>query len=281
MPKRSSLCLFAAASLVVPTAHAAVVVSDDFGGTALNPAAWDTGSINVNDGGAFDSVDDGLLGFTTAGSTTGLQPRINVSSTTTLAASSDWTMSVTVALDDLSELGSFGAGDGVAMTVQISNLNDNNDRLEVNFAAINFGSPGYAVRFAEKLDGTDVNAPIIPLPGSTATSATIVVSYDSTTQLATAAYSIDGGALAGFGFEADLSGWTTGAGDLFSYKIEGSAGNFGGGGGVVGDLDLAAGEAGFDNFTIEDTATALPVPEPSVPVLGGLAALLLLRQRRR
>lgn len=280
MNSRSSLTLLAVSLSTLSASQVAVIVSDDFSGTALNATNWDTGSTNINDGGAFDSVDDGLLGYTTGGSATGLQPRINVTSTTTLAQSSDWTMSVTISLADLADLGTFGAGDGVAMTVQISNINDNTDRLEVNFAAINFGSPGYAVRFAERLDDTNGNEPIIPIAGTTATSATILVSYNSTTQLATAAYSIDGGALNGFGFEADLSGWTTGAGDMFSYKVEGSAGNFATSGGVVGDLDVTTGEAGFDSFTLEDTATALPVPEPSVTLIGGLSALLLFRRRR-
>ncbi|MBK1826841.1 hypothetical protein [Haloferula rosea] len=271
---------------------AAVVFEDDFSSGAIDGTKWDLGSLSEEDSGSFETTADGALGFVTAGSVTGVRPIARLQAISTLPQTSDWTLTVTMNIGDLSDLSSgFGDGDGAALTVQIASAYDNGDRLEVNLAAINFGGATQAVRSADRLDpgapggedsGGNINDPIVPVGDGTASTATIILSYDATTQKTNSAYRFNGGPLTTFGFESDLSEWTTGVGDLFVFKIEGSAGNFGGGGGLVGPVDLDEGELAFDNVRLEDTATALPaVPEPSVTLLGALGVLGLIRRRVR
>jgi len=275
----------------VPAAQAAVVFEDDFSSGAIDGTKWDLPSLNESGSGSFETTVDGTLGLVTPGEVTGVRPSARIDALTTLPQSSDWTLTVTMNIADLSNLSpGFAGGDGAALTVQIASAFDHNDRLELNFAAINFGSPSLAVRSADRLEpdddpgsGGNINEPIILVGDGSAATATIILSYDATTQTSNSAYQIDGGALTSFGFESDLSEWTTGAGDLFTFKIEGTAGNFGGGDApLTGPLDLAAGEMAFDNIRLEDTATVLPpaVPEPSLTLLSGLGALMLLRRRR-
>lgn len=278
------LLLPALLSCVPAVLSAAVVFEDDFSTGALDPLVWDSGSLFQADSGTFETTADGTLGLVTPGSVTGVRPTSRVTALSTLPQASDWTLTVTMNIADISAISpALAAGDGVALTVQIRSRFQNNDRLEVNFAAINFGSPTYAVRSADRTDATgNINEPIFPQGDGTASTATIIVSYDAGTQTSNSAYSFNGGPLTTFGFESDLSGWTTGAGDLFEFQIEGLAGNFGGGSApLAGSVDLADGELAFDSIQLTDEVTILPpVPEPAVTLLGGLGLLAFLRRRR-
>lgn len=281
----ASFLPFALPVLACGALPAAVVFEDDFSSGALDPGVWDTGTLFEDGSGTFETSADGTLGLVTPGSVTAARPTARVKALSTLPQSSDWTLSVTMNIADLAALStSWAGGDGAALTVQIRSRFESNDRLEVNFAAINFGSPGYAVRSADRTEATgNINEPILPQGGSTASTATIIVSYNATTQKANSAYQFNGGPLTTFGFESDLSGWTTGVGDLFEFQIEGLAGNFAGSEApLAGSMDLTDGELAFDNIQVTDEVTVLPaVPEPGTSLLGSLALLAFLRRRRR
>ncbi len=272
------------ALLISQSCFGASIFSDDFDSGALDAAVWDTGTIDESGSGSFETTADGTLGLVTPGSVTGVRPMAGVQALTTVARGSSWTLSVTMNLADLADLSSdFAGGDGVAMTVQVSNALESNDRLELNFAAINFGSPGYAVRSAERSETNGSgNEPIIPISGSTASTATLILTYDGLTEMASSAYQVNGGPLTRFGFDSDLSSWAAGMGDDFTFSIEGSSGNFSGGSAPLdGSMDLSNGEAAFDSISLTDEHTTLPdaVPEPSAGLLASLAMAAAFRRR--
>ena len=272
-------------ALACPISSGATLFSDNFDSGSIDAAVWDIGSLSESGSGTFETVADGTLGIVTPGSVAGVRPSTRVTALTTVARGNDWTLSVTMNLAALAELSSdFAAGDGVALTVQVKNGIQSGDRLEVNFAAINFGTPGFAVRSADRLEGTgNINEPIIPISGSAASTATIILTYNGTTQTTSSAYQVNGGPLTRFGFDSDLSGWTSGAGDDFVFAIEALAGNFAGSEAPLdGSMNFSAGEAAFDSITLEDTYTALPaIPEPTTSLLAGLAALAFCSRRKR
>ncbi|MEM1085201.1 MAG: PEP-CTERM sorting domain-containing protein [Verrucomicrobiota bacterium] len=268
-----------------PQVTAAVLLSDDFSTGPFDSGKWDLPSLSESGSGSFEIGVDGTLGLVTPGEVGAVRPSARVDALTSVARSSDWTLTATMNLADLADLSStFSGGDGVALTIQIKNSIQTGDRLELNLAAINFGSPGYAVRSADRLEGTgNINEPIIMLTGSTATTATLIVTYDSATQMTSSGYQVNGGPLQDFGFQSDLSGWATGVGDDFAFTIEASAGNFAGGAApLAGTMDFSAGEVAFDSILIEDTYTELVfVPEPETAMLVGMGVLGVLRRRRR
>ncbi len=266
-----------------------VVFTDSFSVDGAPGAHWVTDTDGDSTLNATVNVSGGALNVNT-GSVSGLTAArhsllLTGTGAPTLTLASNWTVEAVVTIAEDTAFATMAGGEGVQVTLDVRNqLPDTDDRAQINFVNLNFGSetgPDHAVRGAHQIDGVEV-ASITNLGSSTsALTATMRMAYDAT------ASEISFGLDAGDGFiplvaPVDTSAWSMTTADPLLLRFELGLAKFSPSDvGANSTFSIEDGEASVESFTIYDETLATnTVPEPSTWLLS-LSALAVAFRRRR
>ena len=240
--------------------------SDDF--SSYDPLHWGT---ETNQNGGTYVISGGLLNFTDGGTTSGLPTSaerpwiLNFGSST-----ADWTvqMDFTVPINS-----SLVAGQFVSWIMYVSNSADSNDYFSIS---LENAYMGYTTPKASAEIVTDNSTPTpVSMNITSATSATLLISYLSSSQTLVAGFDDGSGPTSLFTANIGSGGnnWNMTSGETFQLSV--LAENYANG---LASAALVAGVMTGDNFLASPTA----VPEPAaVALLAGLGVLGMVFWRRR
>lgn len=269
---------------------AAEISNEDFGATLSPP--WSIA--DVTDGFASLDVNNSRYEYTGQTGAAGERSRVTMQVPTTLSATSDWTIAVSMHMDGLSSFGTEleFAGGLILNTLQLKaeEVNGDEHQIEFNLAMLDSGAIGapfgvtHGYRFAEQLrpfsgDNTDVFNEIELTQTNTAQDVRVYLTFDSIAQSIIAGIDTGSGLTRFTDAAVDTSGWNiaSGAFDIFLESQIGPVSEETPG--PVG-MQVTSGELYYDDLTIYDNT--MPIPELSTySLLGGLCAFGFVFIRRR